>query len=61
MVVALVGHNQAIDRGERGIVAWLDAAERQGWSFSIGDETLALAEFTAGSGQVGQSSPSTAS
>ena len=45
VVVALIGHNQAINRGERGIVAWLDAAERQGWSFSIGDETLALAEF----------------
>lgn len=45
VVVALIGHKQAINRGERGIVAWLDAAERQGWSFSIGDETLALAEF----------------
>lgn len=45
VVVALIGHNQAINRGERGIVAWLDAAERQGWSFSIDDETLALAEF----------------
>ncbi len=45
VVVALIGHNQAINRGERGIVAWLEAAERQGWSFSIADETLALAEF----------------
>jgi hypothetical protein len=45
VIVALIGHNQAINRGERGIVAWLDAAERQGWGFSIGDETLALAEF----------------
>ena len=45
VVVALIGHNQAINRGERGIVAWLDAAERGGWSISIGDETLALAEF----------------
>ena len=45
VVVALIGHNQAINRGERGIVAWLEAAERNGWSFSIGDETLALAEF----------------
>lgn len=44
-VVALVGHNQAINRGERGIVAWLEAADRLGWSFSIGDETLALAEL----------------
>ena len=45
VVVALIGHNQAINRGERGIVAWLEAAERQGWSFSIAEETLALAEF----------------
>lgn len=45
VVVALVGHNQAINRGERGIVAWLDAADRLGWTFSIGEETLALAEF----------------
>lgn len=46
VVVALVGHNQAINRGERGIVAWLDAAVSKGWTFSIADETLALAEFT---------------
>jgi len=45
VVVALIGHNQAINRGERGIVAWLDAADRGGWTFSISDETLALAEF----------------
>jgi Uncharacterized conserved protein (DUF2075) len=45
VVVALVGHNQAINRGERGIVAWLEAAHRHGWSFSIADETLALAEL----------------
>jgi hypothetical protein len=45
VVVALIGHNQAINRGERGIVAWLEAAEREGWGYSIADETLALAEF----------------
>jgi hypothetical protein len=45
VVVALIGHNQAINRGERGIVAWLDAADRNGWTFSIADETLALAEI----------------
>lgn len=45
VVVALVGHNQAINRGERGMVAWLDAAERNGWTFSIDDETLKLAEL----------------
>jgi hypothetical protein len=45
VILALVGHNQAINRGEQGIVAWLDAVERKGWSFSISDETLELAEF----------------
>jgi hypothetical protein len=45
VVVALIGHNQAINRGELGIMAWLDAVERKGWKFSIADETLALAEF----------------
>ncbi len=45
VVVALVGHNQAINRGEQGIMAWLEAVERKGWTFSISDETLALAEF----------------
>ena len=45
VVVALVGHNQAINQGERGIVAWLEAADRLGWSFSISDETLSLSEF----------------
>jgi hypothetical protein len=45
VVVALVGHNQVINRGERGIVAWLEAAEKLGWTFSIGDETLQLAQI----------------
>jgi hypothetical protein len=45
VVVALVGHNQAINRGERGILAWLEAVEEKGWSFSIADETLKLSEI----------------
>ncbi len=45
VVVALIGHNQAINRGERGMVAWLEAADRLGWSFSISDDTLALGEL----------------
>jgi hypothetical protein len=44
VVIALIGHNQAINRGEMGITAWLDAIERKGWSFSIADETLNLGE-----------------
>jgi hypothetical protein len=40
VVVALIGHNQAINRGERGMVAWLEAADRLDWSFSVSDETL---------------------
>lgn len=46
VVVALIGQNQAINRGERGIVAWLEAAERHGWSFSIDDATLSLSEIS---------------
>jgi hypothetical protein len=45
VVVALIGHNQAINSGERGIVAWLDAADRNGWTFSISDKTLDMAEL----------------
>jgi Uncharacterized conserved protein (DUF2075) len=46
VVVALLGHNQTINRGERGAIAWLEAGERRGWQFSIGDDTLALDEFS---------------
>lgn len=44
-VVALVGHNQAINVGERGATAWFEAAVRRDWDFAIGDETLELGEF----------------
>lgn len=52
-VVALVGHNQAINRGELGIGAWFQAAQECRWRFAISDETLALAEV-AGSGEWGR-------
>lgn len=42
VVVALIGHNQAINRGERGMRAWFEAAEREGWRVSAGDDTLGL-------------------
>ena len=45
VVVALIGHNQAINSGERVIIAWLDAAERNGWTFSISNKTLDMAEL----------------
>lgn len=45
VVVALIGHNQAINSGERGMVAWLEAAEELGWKFAACDETLNLAEL----------------
>ncbi len=48
VVVALIGHNQAINGGEMGIQAWLEAIERKGWSFSISDKTLDLAEISDG-------------
>ena len=39
VVVALVGHNQAINTGELGIVAWFKAARDRGWRVSIGETT----------------------
>ncbi len=50
VVVALIGHNQAINNGEMGIAAWFKAAEAHGWRFAISDETLALQEVVS-SGQ----------
>lgn len=44
VVVCLVGHNQVINRGERGIVAWLESAHNRNWTYSIGEETLRLDE-----------------
>lgn len=46
VIVALIGHNQSINSGELGIRAWLEAIDRKGWSFSIADETLKLAEIS---------------
>jgi hypothetical protein len=45
VIVALVGHNQAINSGEMGITAWLEAINRKNWTFSIADETLELSEI----------------
>lgn len=45
VVVALVGHKQAINRGELGISAWLKAAKDRNWRYAVADETLALAEI----------------
>lgn len=44
-VVALVGHNQAINKGELGILAWLESARRRGWDIEVSDETLKLGEL----------------
>ena len=41
VVVALVGHNQAINRGELGVAAWFEAAAARRWRYSISDTTLA--------------------
>jgi hypothetical protein len=45
VIVALLGHNQAINRGERGAIAWLEAAERRDWDYAISEISLDLAEF----------------
>lgn len=47
VVVALVGHNQAINSGEMGIEAWFEAAKACGWRFAISDQTLGLGEVLA--------------
>ena len=47
VVVALIGHNQAINSGEMGIKAWFVAAETCGWRFAISDQTLALGEVAS--------------
>lgn len=47
VIVLLIGHNQHINRGERGAKAWLEAAEKYGWNISISDDTLNLSEFDA--------------
>ena len=47
VLVALLGHNQAINSGEMGVGAWFKAAEECGWRFAISDETLVLDEVSA--------------
>jgi hypothetical protein len=47
VVVALIGHNQAINNGEMGIKAWFTAAQTCGWRFAISDQTLALDEVSS--------------
>lgn len=44
VIVALVGHNQAINSGEMGITAWFKAAAERGWRVTIGDTTLDQSE-----------------
>ena len=45
VIILLIGHNQHINKGERGATAWLEAAEKYEWSVYISDETLKLSEF----------------
>jgi hypothetical protein len=44
VLIALVGHNQAIGRAEMGIGAWFKACSELGWRYAISEETLALEE-----------------
>ncbi len=46
IIVLLLGHNQNINRGELGSIAWIHAARECGWHFAVSDETLALEEFS---------------
>lgn len=45
VVVALLGHKQAINRGEMGVGPWFKAAKARGWRYAISDESLKLAEL----------------
>jgi len=45
VIVALIGTNQYINVRERNAVAWVDAAERRDWTYSICDETLRAANL----------------
>lgn len=45
IIVVLIGQNQHINKGERGPVAWLEAAEKYTWGVSISDATLGLNDF----------------
>ena len=45
VVVALIGTNQYINAKERNAVAWLEAAEQRGWTYSICDQTLSVANL----------------
>jgi len=40
VVVALVGHNQAINSGELGVEAWLDAADKRKWTFALAEDSI---------------------
>ena len=45
VVVVLIGHNQAINLAERGMIAWFEAAENATtgqWKYAISDATLDL-------------------
>lgn len=46
VVVALLGNNQAINRGERGAIAWLEAADRRGWDYAISNASLEITELS---------------
>ena len=39
-IVALIGHNQVLTTKERGVIAWFEAAEKEGWKIYVADETL---------------------
>lgn len=45
VIVLLIGHKQNINKGERGAIAWLEAAEKYNWSVYISNETIELNEF----------------
>ncbi len=43
VIICLLGHNQAINTGESGVISWFKAVNKaKGWSYQIDEKTLSL-------------------
>ncbi|MGJ8652605.1 MAG: DNA/RNA helicase domain-containing protein [Opitutaceae bacterium] len=46
VVICLLGHNQAINTGESGIISWFKAVDKANeWSYQISEDTLNIADL----------------
>ena len=53
-IIALIGHNQVLTTKERGVIAWFEAAEKEGWNIYVADETLQQEGFFVDDEQKGR-------